>query len=92
MIAIGYDRVSSSRQTKGSSLTIQKETIRQCCERHGWKLRKIFTDPGVSGKDDNRPGLQAAIEATCKAKGILVFYDLTRLCRSISHAHKIADQ
>lgn len=92
MNAYGYDRVSTLKQVGNSSLATQKEAIRRHCELQGWKLKRIYTDPGLSAKDDKRPGLRRAIEATCKAKGVLVFYDFTRFCRSLPHALKIAEE
>jgi len=41
-----------------------------------------YFDRAKSGKDDNRPGLQAALEHACRAKGILSVYKLDRLARN----------
>lgn len=91
MIAYGYDRVSTLKQVGNSSTKIQRQAIERHCELRGWKLRRIFTDPGRSGKNVARPGLQAAIEAASKAKGVIVFYDLSRFSRSIQDLIQIAE-
>lgn len=91
MIAYGYDRVSTLKQVENSSLKIQRQAIERHCELRGWKLKRIFTDPGKSGKNVARPGLQAAIEAASKAKGVIVFYDLSRFSRSIQDLLQIAE-
>ena len=41
---------------------------------------------------DNRPGLQAALKAVCKAKGVLVVYSLSRLARSTRDTLELADR
>jgi DNA invertase Pin-like site-specific DNA recombinase len=92
MIAYGYDRVSTLKQVGNSSLATQKDAIRAYCASQGWTLKKIYTDPGLSAKDDKRPGLQRAISAACRDKGVLIFYDFTRFCRSLPHALRIAEE
>lgn len=82
--AIGYIRVSTDGQvTDGVSLDAQRERILAWCLANGYQLSEVFTDAGLSGgRSDNRPGLQAALDAVCKARGVLVVYSLSRLARS----------
>jgi DNA invertase Pin-like site-specific DNA recombinase len=92
MIAIGYDRVSTSRQAvKGVSLAIQDEAIRMYCQLRGWELRgRVHTDSGISAwKGKKRPGLEKAVAIACKHKAVLVVYSLSRFSRSLIEADKI---
>ncbi len=49
MKAVGYARVSSSEQVRGTSIDGQHEAIRQYALMKGVELVGIFTDPGISG-------------------------------------------
>lgn len=94
MQAIGYVRVSTEGQaTDGVSLAAQRARIKSWADGRGMRLLAIHADEGISGKRaDNRPGLQAALDAACKCKGVLVAYDLTRLARSTRDAISIAER
>ncbi len=82
--AVGYIRVSTDGQVNdGVSLDAQRERIAAWCHGNGFNLAEVFVDAGLSGgRSDNRPGLQSALEAVCKAKGALIVYSLSRLARS----------
>lgn len=68
---IGYARVSSNTQ----DLELQKDALRKAgCE-------KIF-DESVSGKDNNRPKLNAMLELL-RPKDIVVVYKIDRIARSL---------
>ena len=95
MKAIGYIRVSTTGQAdEGVSLDAQRAKIQAWCSINDYELGEVFTDAGISGKRaDNRPGLQDALEAACKARGAaLVVYSLSRLARSTKDAIAIAEQ
>ena len=85
MKATAYIRVSTAQQAEeGVSLEAQQARIAAYCMANGLELVNTFTDAGLSGKRaDNRPGLQAALEAVCNDGGILVVYSLSRLARSV---------
>jgi site-specific DNA recombinase len=86
MKVIGYVRVSTEDQAKeGVSLEAQQARIKAYCTAKGWELVGIEADRGLSAKDCNRPGLQAALEAV-KHKQVeaLVVYKLDWLTRSIA--------
>jgi site-specific DNA recombinase len=91
--AVGYVRVSTEEQaTEGVSLDAQRDKIKAYCDLHGLDLAGIHADEGISGKAvGNRPGLQAALKAVCKAKGVLVVYSLSRLVRSTGDAIDISE-
>lgn len=87
MRCVSYSRVSTEIQaSEGVSLDMQHGRIRAWCDANGGALdpEDVFTDAGISGKRaDNRPGLQAALEAVTGRPGaVLVVYSLSRLARS----------
>ena len=84
MRTIGYIRVSTAGQAEeGDSIAAQEERIRAWAEYNRASDVSIFRDEGISGKRaDNRPGLQAALEAVGKGDA-LVCYSMSRLSRSI---------
>jgi site-specific DNA recombinase len=94
MKAIGYVRVSTEEQaSEGVSLAAQRVKLQQWADLHGHELVEVFSDDGISGKRaDNRKGLQDALDAICKAKGILVVWDLSRLARSTRDALAIVER
>lgn len=94
MIAIGYTRVSTQAQAdEGVSLDAQRARIEAWASSHGYELRAMETDAGLSGgRADNRPALQRALDAACKARGVLVVYSLSRLARSTKDALLIMER
>lgn len=79
-----YPRVSTMEQAReGYSITEQTERMRDYCKARGWKVYKVYTDPGYSGANMDRPGLQAMLEDAedGKVDAVLV-YKLDRLSRS----------
>ena len=79
-----YPRVSSQEQaTEGYSIGEQIERLTKYCEAMGWDIFKIYTDPGYSGGDTNRPGLQEMLKDVREGKvDKVVVYKLDRLSRS----------
>ena len=93
MNAIGYIRVSTAGQAEeGVSLDAQEAKIKAWAEANGAAAVRIFRDEAISGKRaDNRPGLQAALEAV-SAGDALVSYSLSRLSRSTRDTLDIAEE
>ena len=56
--AIAYCRYSSDLQRE-ESIEAQVRAITEYADKHGYVLRKIFADRGISGTTDNRPQFQA---------------------------------
>ncbi len=92
--AIGYIRVSTAAQAdEGVSLEAQKSKISAWALCNGYELIGIHTDAGLSGgRAENRPGLQAAMNAACEHKAALVVYSLSRLARSTKDAIAISER
>lgn len=79
-----YPRVSTQEQYKdGYSIGEQIDRLTKYCEAMEWDIYKIYTDPGYSGANTDRPGLQEMIKDV-KAGLIdkVVVYKLDRLSRS----------
>lgn len=93
-VAFGYARVSTTKQAdEGVSLDAQKARIAAWAKQHGYQLRAMEVDAGISGRRaDNRPALQRALEGACREKGALVVYDLSRLARSLPDAVRILER
>lgn len=78
-----YPRVSSKEQVDGYSIDEQIEKLKKYCEAMGWCIYRIYTDPGYSGANMNRPGLQALLaDARAGKLDKIVVYKLDRLSRS----------
>lgn len=80
---VGYIRVSTEEQSQeGISLENQEVKIRTYVDLNGLDLIDVIRDPGVSGKNLTRAGIQSLIEL-CENKEIdhLIVYKLDRLTR-----------
>ena len=84
MIVGIYVRVSTIEQAKeGYSIGEQTERLQKYCEAHDWKIYKVYTDAGYSGKDTNRPALQNLIKDVKAGKlNMVLVYKLDRLSRA----------
>lgn len=78
-----YIRVSSKEQVEGYSIGEQEERLRNYCKAMLWDIHKVYIDPGYSGGNTDRPGLQSLIKDV-KAGEIdkVLVYKLDRLSRS----------
>ena len=83
MRAIIYCRVSTEGQAQdGVSMDAQLAKARAWASLNGAAEILSFQDAGISGgRSDNRPGLQAALDAVGKGDALIV-YSLSRLSRS----------
>jgi DNA invertase Pin-like site-specific DNA recombinase len=79
---IGYMRVSTKKQDLG--LDVQYEALKELSPV------QIYQDT-ISGKKDEREGLIEAIEHCKRINGILLFYKLDRLSRSVSMIFQLRD-
>jgi site-specific DNA recombinase len=94
MKAVAYIRVSTVGQAEdGVSLDAQRARIEAWALANDAELVSVHVDAGLSGsKADNRPALQAALVAACKAKAAVVVYSLSRLARSVKDTIAISER
>ena len=80
-LAVGYLRVSTAEQGQsGLGLEAQRASVHAFVASQGWTLVAEYEDV-ASGKDDRRPGFQAAL-ARCRQLGaVLVAARLDRITR-----------
>lgn len=79
-----YIRVSTQEQAdEGYSVGEQEERLKNYCKAMSWQIHKIYVDPGYTGSNTDRPGLQNMID-DIKAGQLdkVVVYKLDRLSRS----------
>ncbi len=91
--AVVYTRVSTQRQvTDGVSLDQQLARCESHAAHQGLPIVARFTDEGLSGKDDERPGLKALL-AYCKdhPDTIVIVYSISRLSRRQKHLWNMID-
>jgi DNA invertase Pin-like site-specific DNA recombinase len=89
--AVGYLRASTEEQGEtGATLQAQETTIRLAARARGWRVTAIHQDV-LSGKDTNRPGLQAAL-AQLGPGDVLVVAKLDRLTRSVADFGRLLEQ
>lgn len=79
-----YIRVSSQEQAdEGYSIGEQTERLKKYCEAMEWDIYKIYVDPGYSGGNIDRPGLQELTKDVANEDiDKVVVYKLDRLSRS----------
>lgn len=81
---IAYYRVSTDRQGKsGLGLEAQKEAVSFFLSAHQWQLIDAYIEI-ESGKRNNRPQLQKALDLCKKKKAVLVIAKLDRLGRNLA--------
>src|SRR5260370_18244569 len=85
MLAIGYCRVSTVRQSeKGISLDAQVEKVRAMAGVHGAELVDVVQDCGESAKTLNRPGIQRVLKLVHERQvRAVIVAKLDRLTRSV---------
>lgn len=79
-----YVRVSTNNQAEeGYSIDMQIEKLKAYCISRNWIIDGIYSDPGYSGSNTNRPGLNALIQkVNSKKSDFVLVYKLDRLSRS----------
>lgn len=93
MLTVAYCRVSTDEQAEeGYSIEGQADKARLYAQMRGLGEVTVITDPGISGKNLTRPGLQqllAAVEAGHVAH--VVIWRLDRLSRNLNDLILLAD-
>ncbi|HEY6010324.1 MAG TPA: recombinase family protein, partial [Nitrospirota bacterium] len=81
-----YSRVSSEEQVHGYSLEAQVNACNAFAAQRKWKVVKYYSDPGHSGKDDNRPAFSKMIaDARDQHFKAIIFHKLDRFSRNIEN-------
>lgn len=93
MKAVIYTRVSSANQAdEGYSLEAQHNESIKYIESEGMELTKVYTDPGVSAKSLDRPGVQEMIRDLKAGKfQAIIIHKLDRLTRNISDLYELVE-
>ena len=92
-----YARVSTDEQASGqySSVDSQIDICKHYIEiqkEKGWQFVAAYTDPGFSGKDLERPGIQQVISDIKRGKiDVIIVYKIERLVRSIKDFYMLWD-
>ena len=90
-----YTRVSTDDQAKGdyNSLKSQRDMCGHAIALHGaegWVETHYFEDPGYSGKDMARPGMQALmLEIEAGNVDVVVTYKIDRITRNIGDFYQL---
>lgn len=91
---VGYTRVSKEEQaTHGLSLEVQEEAIRNYCGEKDYNVEHVYSDPGVSGKTLDRPGLTALRKRVAEREvDAVVIRHVDRLSRHVRHLKALLDE
>ena len=80
---VGYNRISTEEQSN-FSIGVQEEAIRREANARGFNIAKMFSDPGFSATNINRPGLIKLL-TYCQSKKnnitAVIIYKIDRLSR-----------
>ncbi len=89
-----YARVSTQEQaSEGTSLAFQDSQLSGYCQLQNWTLVNSYVDPGFSGKDGNRPGLERMLaDARIGLFDKVVIHKLDRLARNLKLLLEIEQQ
>ncbi len=85
MFVIGYCRVSTANQREEGTIEIQQNALKEYAKSKGYELEEIFSDDGISGGLENRPGLVELfdyLECNKNVDAVLIF-KLDRLARDL---------
>lgn len=89
-----YCRVSTAKQSEdGVSIETQRDACRRYCELYNLELIETIEDPGYSGKNLKRPGMQRLLAQLRSGEldGVVV-YDISRLSRSVGDTARLLDE
>ena len=90
-----YTRVSTDLQAEKefSSCESQEQKIRSFIDsQNHWQIFKVYSDPGFTGANTNRPGLRKLIEDVKLGKiDIILSYKIDRLTRSPKDFYQLVE-
>lgn len=84
MLVAIYTRVSTDEQAQeGYSIAEQETTLRTYCQLREWQVYDVYSDPGFSASNINRPAMQRMIyDAKAKKFDMVLVKKLDRFSRS----------
>lgn len=89
--AVPYGRVSTVKRSQSTSIRRQLSNLGELARRRGWLVVGEFSDR-LSGGDDKRPGLAAAVAEIVKGRADVLMVDaLDRLGRNVRHILETVD-
>lgn len=84
MRVVIYTRVSSAEQVGGYSLEAQEEQCRAWAAAQGYEVIRVFVEPGVSARTDQRPAFQAMVQiVTAGAADAILIHKSDRIARNL---------
>lgn len=84
-----YTRVSTTEQHP----EIQEQELMDYVEQRNWALHRIYSDKGVSGATEKRPGLDALLSDVRRRRlNVVVVWSLDRLARSVRQLVELASE
>ncbi len=86
---VGYGRVSGEGQRDNTSLTTQKEAIKDYCRRNNHKLIAYYEDVESGSTIELREGFQWALETVYAVADGLIVFKHDRLTRSVEDGEKL---
>jgi site-specific DNA recombinase len=79
-----YARVSTQEQVEGTSMEFQDAQLTGYCALQNWTIINAYTDPGFSGKNGDRPGLERLLaDAKIGLFDKVLVFKLDRLARNL---------
>ncbi len=89
-----YARVSTDMQAEeGKSIAAQQAEMREFATARGWEIVAEFADPGFSGAELERPGLNALRAAAAQgAFDVVLVHELSRLSHRIFDTFKLFEE
>ncbi len=89
--AVTYGRVSTAKRSQSTSIRRQLSDLGELARRRGWPVVAKYSDR-LSGGNDQRPGLAAAVAEIVKGRAEVLMVDaLDRLGRNVRHILETVD-
>jgi len=90
MKAVAYIRASTNPEMQKNSISIQEAIIAEFARVHGYELVDRYVEY-ASGKDDDRPEFNKALNRCVTEEVFLITWKVDRLSRSLSIFSRISD-
>lgn len=88
-----YTRVSTRAQADKHGTTYQRDALERLAGTRGWVVAAVWTDEGVSGRRQDRPGVTAMMKAMRRGEiDVVAVWRFDRLARSLSHLVQFVEE